>query len=172
MLGSFGSSQGYNEQIFSLDIAIDLNVPTPPSDKPLRYGKLPEIHHIFKPDPKSPNILFSLLFTGAVLAMLPALLWLVCFPTYSLMRELTVLPKWLYLGGNVSHVSKSLQSAPLSHTLFYCSIVGIEGILVMYYTSWNLFRTLPVLAAVGTITVLSGSRALSEVQERRLAGLR
>lgn len=155
VLGSFGSSQGYNEQIFSLDIAIDLNVPTPPSDKPLRYGKLPEIHHIFKPDPKSPNILFSLLFTGAVLAMLPALLWL-----------------WLYLGGNVSHVSKSLQSAPLSHTLFYGSIVGIEGILVMYYTSWNLFRTLPVLAAVGTITVLSGSRALSEVQERRLAGLR
>jgi oligosaccharyltransferase complex subunit delta (ribophorin II) len=42
----------------------------------------------------------------------------------------------------------------------------------MYYTSWNLFKTLAVLFAVGTITFLSGSRALSEVQERRLSGLR
>ena len=42
----------------------------------------------------------------------------------------------------------------------------------MYYTSWNLFRTLPVLLAIGTVTFLSGSRALTEVQERRLAGLR
>jgi oligosaccharyltransferase complex subunit delta (ribophorin II) len=42
----------------------------------------------------------------------------------------------------------------------------------MYYTSWNLFKTLPFLLAVGTIAFLSGSRALSEVQERRLAGVR
>jgi len=42
----------------------------------------------------------------------------------------------------------------------------------MYYTSWNLFKTLPFLFAVGMIAFLSGSRALSEVQERRLAGMR
>jgi oligosaccharyltransferase complex subunit delta (ribophorin II) len=35
-----------------------------------------------------------------------------------------------------------------------------------------LFQTLPLLFAIGTVSFLSGSRALSEVQERRLAGLR
>lgn len=52
------------------------------------------------------------------------------------------------------------------------SIVGIEGVLFLYYTSWKLFQTLPVLFAFGTVTFLSGSRALTEVQERRLSGLR
>lgn len=42
----------------------------------------------------------------------------------------------------------------------------------MYYTSWNLFQTLPAAAAIGLVTFLSGSRALREVQERRLSGLR
>ena len=48
----------------------------------------------------------------------------------------------------------------------------MEGVFFMYYTTWNLFQTLPAAAAVGLITFLSGIRALSEVQERRLVGLR
>ena len=48
----------------------------------------------------------------------------------------------------------------------------MEGIFFMYYTSWNLFQTLPGAVGIGLITFLSGSRALREVQERRLAGLR
>ena len=65
-----------------------------------------------------------------------------------------------------------MQDAPLAHATFYGSILCIEGIFFMYYTSWNLFKTLPILLAVGTIAFLSGSRALTEVQDRRLAGLR
>lgn len=42
----------------------------------------------------------------------------------------------------------------------------------MYYTSWNLFQTLPAAAVVGLVSFLSGSRALREVQGRRIAGLR
>ena len=80
--------------------------------------------------------------------------------------------QWLYLGGNLNHLSKAMQDAPVSHATFYSSIICIEGIFFMYYTSWNLFKTLPFLLVVGTIAFLSGSRALSEVQERRLAGLR
>jgi oligosaccharyltransferase complex subunit delta (ribophorin II) len=80
--------------------------------------------------------------------------------------------KWLYLGGNLNHLSKAMQDAPIAHITFYGSIICIEGIFFMYYTSWNLFKTLPFLLAVGTVAFLSGSRALSEVQERRLAGLR
>lgn len=66
----------------------------------------------------------------------------------------------------------ALKSAPVPHAVFVGSIIGLEGIFFMYYTTWNLFQTLPVALAVGTIAYLSGSRALSEVLERRLAGLR
>lgn len=43
-------------------------------EKPLRYGKREEIHHIFKDDPQSPPKVISLVFTLAVVAMVPALL--------------------------------------------------------------------------------------------------
>jgi oligosaccharyltransferase complex subunit delta (ribophorin II) len=172
LLGSFGSSQGYNDRLFTINIATDPRTPPPATEKPLRYGKLAEIHHIFKSDPTSPSIVFSLLFTTAVLATLPALFGLVSSCILCIMPALIILSQWLYLGGNVNHFSKAFQSAPVSHTLFYSSIIGIEVIFFLYYTSWNLFKTLPVLFAVGMITFLSGSRALSEVQRRRLAGLR
>ena len=60
----------------------------------------------------------------------------------------------------------------MAHSLFLGSIVAMEGVFFMYYVSWNLFQTLPVAAVVGTVALLSGSRALTEVQERRLAGER
>ena len=65
-----------------------------------------------------------------------------------------------------------MNDAPVAHALFLGSIVGLEGILFLYYSSWNLFQTLPALFVVGTVTFVSGSRALTEVQDRRLAGLR
>lgn len=48
----------------------------------------------------------------------------------------------------------------------------MEFVFFMYYTSWTLFQALPVIAAVATATVLSGTKALGEVQSRRLAGER
>ncbi len=48
----------------------------------------------------------------------------------------------------------------------------MEFVFFLYYTSWNLFQTLPVIAVVGAVTVLSGTKALGEVQSRRLAGER
>lgn len=74
MIGSFGSSAGYNSVAFPLSIQPDPNNPPPPTEKPLRYGKLPEIHHIFRSDPKSPNIVIVLFFTVAVLATIPIVL--------------------------------------------------------------------------------------------------
>ncbi|KAJ9655008.1 hypothetical protein H2198_006053 [Neophaeococcomyces mojaviensis] len=155
VIASFGSSTGYNSEVFTLDVASDQGLPASTSGKPLRYGKLPEIHHIFRGDQKMPNILISTIFTLAAVATLPILLG-----------------AWLFLGGNVNHLQKALSDAPVAHALFVGSIVGLEGILFMYYSSWNLFQTLPALVAVGTVTFLSGSRALTEVQDRRLAGLR
>jgi oligosaccharyltransferase complex subunit delta (ribophorin II) len=48
----------------------------------------------------------------------------------------------------------------------------MEGIFFLYYYSWNLIQTLPVAGVVGLVAFLSGSKALSEVQSRRLDGKR
>ena len=65
-----------------------------------------------------------------------------------------------------------MGAAPISHALFFGSVVAMEGVFFLYYSSWNLFQALPVIGIVGTIAFLSGSRALSEVRSRRLAGER
>ncbi|KAL8752668.1 MAG: hypothetical protein Q9199_005575 [Rusavskia elegans] len=155
VIASFGSSKPHRSHAFDLKIEFDPSSPPKSVDKPLRYGKLPEIHHIFKSDPKSPPKIITIVFAGAVIAALPSLLIV-----------------WLSLGANINHTSKAFGSSPLSHTAFFLSILAMEGIFFMYYTSWNLFQTLPGAAVVGLISFLSGSRALREVQERRLAGLR
>ena len=78
----------------------------------------------------------------------------------------------MFMGVNVDHLSKAMSDAPIAHALFVGSIVGIEGAFFLYYSVWNLFQTLPLLVALGFVAYVSGSRALTEVQERRLAGLR
>lgn len=80
--------------------------------------------------------------------------------------------QWLFLGVNLSHLPTALKSAPVPHAVFLGSLVSIEGIFFLYYTSWNIFQMLPAVAAAGAIAFVSGSRALGEVQGRRLAGLR
>ena len=139
-------------EVFQLDLRRDPNAPmnTP---KAVRYGKLPEIHHIFKSDPKSPNILITIVFSLAIFATLPVLLG-----------------TWLTVGGNFSHLGKALGTAPVAHGVFFGSILALEGIFVLYYTVWNLFQMLPAVVAVGFVAFLSGTRALTEVQARRLAG--
>lgn len=74
VIASFGSSPGYNKPLFTLIVEPDSAAAAAASEvKPLRYGKLPEIHHIFRVDPKNPSIIISLFFSGAVLATLPVL---------------------------------------------------------------------------------------------------
>lgn len=141
--------------MFDLNVTRDTSIPLSVPNPPVRFAAEPEIHHIFRDDPKSPPKVITLVFAAAVAAALPILLG-----------------AWAILGANASHLGKALGNAPVSHALFYGSILAMEGIFFLYYTTWNLFQTLPAAAAVGIVAFLSGSRALSEVQERRLAGLR
>jgi oligosaccharyltransferase complex subunit delta (ribophorin II) len=69
-------------------------------------------------------------------------------------------------------MQKALGSAPISHALFFGSIIAIEGVFFLYYTSWKLLETLPVIIGLSTVAFLSGTKALGEVQSRRLAGER
>ena len=88
------------------------------------------------------------------------------------MKEDVNLYQWLSLGANTAHLSKAMGAAPVSHAVFFGSIVAMEGVFFLYYSSWNLFQTLPVIGVVGTTAFLSGSKALGEVRSRRLAGER
>lgn len=83
-----------------------------------------------------------------------------------------VLGLWVGLGGNLDHASKAFAAAPVAHGLFIGSIVAMEGVFFLYYYTWTLFQTLPVAGLVGVVAYVSGSRALTEVQERRLSGQR
>ena len=80
--------------------------------------------------------------------------------------------QWLALGANLGHIQKALGTAPVSHAVFFGSILAIEGTFFLYYSTWNLFQTLPVIGVLGVVSFLSGNKALSEVQGRRLAGER
>ncbi|XWW95202.1 hypothetical protein V2A60_003156 [Cordyceps javanica] len=154
VLGSFGSSKAIVASIFDIQVVRDANSAST-YEAPLRYGKRPEIHHIFRADPKNPPKIISLAFAAAVLAAIPVLFI-----------------SWLVLGANLSHAGKALSAAPVSHAVFYGSIVAMEGVFFLYYSSWNLFQTLPAIAVVGVVAFLSGNSALGEVQRRRLAGER
>ncbi|KAF2437097.1 hypothetical protein EJ08DRAFT_13106 [Tothia fuscella] len=155
VIGSFGTSTPYKSDAFSLSISSDPNAPIPKAETQLRYQKQPEIHHIFRSDPKSPPKIITLVFGGAVVACLPVLLGI-----------------WASLGANAKALPHALSEAPLSHGLYFGSILAMEGVFFLYYTSWNLFQILPVAAGVSLVIFLSGTRALSEVQQRRLDGQR
>ncbi|KAJ5095990.1 hypothetical protein NUU61_005346 [Penicillium alfredii] len=154
VIGSLGTSEAYDKSAFKLSIARNPDEAVP-TIEPARYGKLPEIHHIFRDDPSSPAVIITLAFVGLVGAALPLLAGL-----------------WLFLGTNVNHLSTAFKSSPLPHAVFLASLVSFEGVFFLYYTTWNLFQTLPAAAAVGAVAFVSGSRALGEVQSRRLASLR
>ncbi|KAI1433843.1 Oligosaccharyltransferase subunit Ribophorin II-domain-containing protein [Xylaria sp. CBS 124048] len=155
IIASFGSSQGLNKPAFSVSLAADPLANPIIYEKPLRYGKREEIHHTFRDDPKNPPKIISVAFTLAVLATLPVLFL-----------------SWLALGANVSHLPRALRDAPVAHGVFFGSLVALEGVFYLYYVSWNLFQVLPAITIIGTATFLSGTKALGEVQSRRLAGER
>ncbi|TQV96442.1 oligosaccharyltransferase subunit ribophorin II [Cordyceps javanica] len=77
VLGSFGSSKAIVASIFDIQVVRDANSAST-YEAPLRYGKRPEIHHIFRADPKNPPKIISLAFAAAVLAAIPVLFIMAC----------------------------------------------------------------------------------------------
>ncbi|KAH9892999.1 Oligosaccharyltransferase subunit Ribophorin II-domain-containing protein [Xylariomycetidae sp. FL2044] len=155
LLASFGSSEGLDKPIFELAVANDPNATPLVSEKPLRYGKREEIRHSFRSDPSSPPLLITVIFVLGVVVTVPALY--VC---------------WSSLGANLEHLPSALSAAPVAHGVFFGSIVAMEAVFYLYYLSWSLFQVLPVIGLLGAATFLSGTKALGEVQSRRLAGER
>lgn len=78
--------------------------------------------------------------------------------------------QWAVLGANLSALPTALAAAPVSHAVFFASLLGMEGAFFMYYSKWTLFQLLPVAGGIGAAIWLSGTKALGEVQSRRMAG--
>jgi oligosaccharyltransferase complex subunit delta (ribophorin II) len=155
VLGSFSSSNPLISPVFNIQIYHVPNTPLPTFERPLRYGPRDEIHHIFRVGETSPPMLLTVVFVTAILSTFPALIF-----------------AWCWMGGNLDHLPKALQTAPLPHGLFVSSIIAIEGSFFLYYIKWNLFQLLPVFMGLSIVAFLSGVKALSEVQGRRFAGER
>lgn len=153
VLGSFGEAKPSITEVFTVTINGGEEIKRLVA--PERYAAKPEIHHYFKEDQKSPPKIISLVFTLAVLATLPILFI-----------------AWALLGANLKGLGSAIKTAPLAHTTFYGSLLALEGVFGMYYYSWRLFKVLPIVGAIGVVACLSGSKALSEVQKRRVAGQR
>ena len=140
VLASFGSNAGYNSRAFTLTPSSDSSTPPPAAEQPLRYGKLPEIHHVFRANAKSPPVVISIVFLGAVVATLPVLAGVVrrLLSLHSLSvtpLRLTVSSQALYLSANVSALPAALRTSPVSHISFLASISGIEFVFFLYYTT-------------------------------------
>lgn len=76
VIASFGDAEGHNKPAFRL--LVDPSVEASTTTDPLAYGKLDEIHHIFKPEAQSPPALSCSAFVVLVLATLPFLTGMVC----------------------------------------------------------------------------------------------
>lgn len=182
VIGSFGSAQGVVADVFDVDIKQDSNAPAPIIPSTLRYGKKPQIHHIFREETKYPYKIFSIFFVLVIAATLPTLLVgvscspLPCPQPFHVCKAQLLtqcFTQWFgFLGANLSSLPKALGAAPLSHATFFGSILGIEFVYFLYHRGMSLGHILLPVAVLGTITVLSGMKALGEVQSRRLAGQR
>lgn len=69
-------------EAFDVELKQDPNATPPSVAQALRYGKKPHINHIFREPTKYPPAFFSLVFSVAVVAALPVLLFLVSSPRY------------------------------------------------------------------------------------------
>lgn len=98
VIASFGSSEGFKKDVFDVQVTRDPGAKPIVYEKPLRYGKREEIHHIFRADPKSPPKIISFVFVLAVVATLPALFIGVCiffFPYLYIMSSLRLVHNYV-----------------------------------------------------------------------------
>lgn len=90
VIGSFGAADAYRNLAFQLSIDSEASAPVA-SESVERYGKQPEIHHIFKEGAKSPPQLITLVFLLATLVTVPVLIAMVRLLLPTLLRLLLLL---------------------------------------------------------------------------------
>ncbi|ORZ22119.1 Dolichyl-diphosphooligosaccharide--protein glycosyltransferase subunit Swp1 [Absidia repens] len=113
----------------------------------------PEIHHQFRPAESMPSAWFSQLFSLVVLSP-----WLV------------LAIGWTMIGVTPTKVMSGLSSQRgIWIMAFVGSLAVTDYLFFLYWTHWNIFKTLSYVGGWGLVLFATGQRALSSVQRHRLA---
>ncbi|CAG8437345.1 6177_t:CDS:2 [Funneliformis mosseae] len=149
IIGTFSHDNPINYHIGTVKIDIPKTY-----SAPVKYGPKPEIHHIFNPDQKLPPTFLS--YSFVVIVLTP---WLF------------LIGAWIHLGVNVSFLTSELETLP-AIIGFLGTLSAIEILFYNYWTHLNIFQTLSWLSGLSALAFFLGQKALSDVQEWRLKGLR
>jgi len=101
----------------------------------------PIIEHLFRVPEKRPPKVVSTAFTVLVLSPL-----------------LIMLAMWAKIGANLSNLQFSLPTL-----LFHVGLAGIFVLYYMFWTQYNMFHTLKLLAVIGGMTFLGGNKMLADM---------
>jgi len=143
IIGSF-QHEPLSQPLFQLYLPQSQPAPQHP-DEPM-YHLLPEIQHTFRPDPKTPYVIFSAIGTVAVVAP-----WVV------------LLGLWSSIPNRLPHLSHPLI------VLFVGLLASFEGLLFWYWVELRLGQVLLYGAILGSVTVAAGKSALAKVGKWRAA---
>ncbi|CAO3635099.1 unnamed protein product [Mucor hiemalis] len=95
------------------------------------------------------------------------------FTLITLAPWLILVGGWLQLGYTPNKVISELFSGSTLQTVYITSFLGslvsLEYLFYLYWTKLNLFQTLTYLSGLTIITFLTGQRALSSIQAKRIA---
>ncbi|KAF8512525.1 oligosaccharyl transferase delta subunit [Hysterangium stoloniferum] len=142
IIGSFEHSP-MSQPLFELSLPPSLPAPQHPDEA--SFHKLPEIHHTFRPEPKTPYVIFSAIGTGLVIAP-----WVV------------LVGLWASIPHRLPHLFNPL-------ILLFVGLLGsLEGLLFMYWVNLRLGEVLLYGAVLGGVTIAAGKSALSKVAQWRV----
>lgn len=117
VIGSFGSAQGLIADAFDIEIKLEANTQPPSVSAPVRYGKQPQIHHIFNKPAVYPSKVFPVFFVGAVLVTLPVVFYFVSSLRFGHAEEMRFVVLRLSNQMCYSGLSSSAQTSPTSPRL-------------------------------------------------------
>lgn len=122
-------------------------------EKPQRFGKLPEIHHIFQNPPTYVNSGIALIFS-----------------TISIITLLGLISVWISLG--LVNLKNFPTGNIFQHFIFIGLIISYEFVFFQYYLGSTIFQTIAKVVVLLGPTVFFGSKVLNYVGSLRLAGKR
>lgn len=112
----------------------------------------PEIRHTFRPAPHTVSKFIAIIFQAVLVGITGMFLLM-----------------WLS-GASLGSVKTALSTSPVAHLTFLGSLFALEATFVRYFLGQSIFTTVFHSAVLSPVIVVSGSRALREMANRRLSG--
>ena len=144
------------------DMYLPESQPPPQHPDEPTFHPLPEIHHTFRPEVKTPPKVIPAVSSALVLAPWVILLGLVRTADPSVEYNANSSPQWGHVRPTAPHLT-SVHIFP-----FLASIAAFEGLLFWYWVDLKLGQVLLYGAGLGLVTALTGKSALATRSAWRL----